>query len=234
MAGHQLIDVLDEVKDDVKDGNKDFDLYRKLQEYHRLREDPRALKDGQAGWNLDKYKFTQMLLRSYKYRPDAPWYVFIEADTTLIWDNLRRFLDTKNPKERIYMGSPTYIGNLEFAHGGTGYVISQAAMEVAVGGHPELAEKYDKTVKDICCGDAMIGRVLLDEDIHLTRVWPLLNGEKPNTLLFAHNHWCQPVLSMHHLTAEEVAMVWNFEQERKSKGIKVCPFAHLSHYCRSC
>ena len=223
MAGHHLIDVLSEITDDVKDGNQDFELYRKLQEYHKLREDPRALKEGQTSWNLDKYKFTQMLLRSYRYRSDAPWYVFIEADTTIIWDNLRKYLDKMDPKKKLYFGSPTYIGNLEFAHGGTGYIISQAAMEVAVGGHKELASKYDKTVKDVCCGDAMIGRVLLDEDIHLTRTWPMLNGEKPNTLMFAKNHWCQPVLSMHHLTAQEVAMVWNFEQERKAKGIKVSP-----------
>ena len=220
MAEHHLIDTLDEVADDIKKDNNDFDLYRTLQTYHKLREDPRPLKDGPNGWNLDKYKFLHMLLKTYRYRPDAPWYVFIEADTALIWDNLRTYLDRHDPKKASYFGSPTYL-DIEFAHGGTGYIISQKAMQMAVGNHPDIATKYDKTVHDICCGDAMIGRVLLDEDIKLTKAWPLMNGEKPVTLPFSPRIWCQPVITMHHLTAQEVSQVWSFEQERKSKGIKV-------------
>ena len=222
MAGHHLIDTLDEVAEDVKIGNGDFDLYRTLQTYHKLREDPRGLKIGTNGWNLDKYKFLHMLLKTYRYRPDAPWYVFVEADTTLIWDNLRLFLNKFDPKKPYYIGSPTYL-DIEFAHGGTGYIISQEAMQVAVGKHQDIAEKYDKNVQSICCGDAMIARVLLDENIHLTKAWPILNGEKPLTLPFGWQHWCQPVVSMHHLTAQEVSQVWNFEQERRAQGITVRP-----------
>ncbi|MCJ1234400.1 hypothetical protein MMC14_002361 [Varicellaria rhodocarpa] len=218
IAGHHLIDTLDEVAEDVKTGNDDFDLYRTLQTYYKLREDPRGLKVGTNGWNLDKYKFLHMLLKTYRYRPDAPWYVFVEADTTLIWDNLRTFLNKFDSKKPYYIGSPTYL-DIEFAHGGTGYIISQKAMQVAVGKHQDIAQKYDKNVQSICCGDAMIGRVLLDEDIKLTKAWPILNGEKPLTLPFGRNHWCQPVVSMHHLTAQEVSQVWNFEQERRAKGI---------------
>ena len=220
MAGHHLIDSLDEVAEEIKTNNDDFNLYRTLQTYHDLREDPRPLKSGPNGWNLDKYKFLHMLLKTYRYRPDAPWYVFIEADTALIWDNLRTFLDKLDPKTPYYIGSPTYL-DIEFAHGGTGYIISREAMEVAVGKHPDIATKYDKSVHGICCGDAMIGRVLLDEKIKLSRAWPMMNGEKPSTLPFGTNQWCQPVMTMHHLTAQEVSQVWNFEQERKTQGITV-------------
>ena len=220
MAEHHLIDSLDEVKEDVKENNNDFDLYRTLQTYHKLREDPRPLKDGPNGWNLDKYKFLHILLKTYRYRPNAPWYVFIEADTALIWDNLRSYLDRFDSQKATYFGSPTYL-DIEFAHGGTGYIISQKAMQMAVGNHPDIAIKYDKTVHDICCGDAMIGRVLLDEDIKLTKAWPLMNGEKPITLPFSPKTWCQPVITMHHLTAQEVSQVWTFQQDRKSRGIKV-------------
>ncbi|KAL9104070.1 MAG: hypothetical protein Q9187_008945 [Circinaria calcarea] len=220
MAGHHLIDSLDEVSEDIKANNDNFNLYRTLQTYHDLGEDPRQLKNGLNGWNLDKYKFLHILLKVYRYRPDAPWYVFIEADTALIWDNLRVFLNKLDPKKPYYIGSPTYL-DIEFAHGGTGYIISQQAMEVAVGKHPDIATKYDKAVHDICCGDRMIGRVLLDEEIKLSKAWPMMNGEKPSTLPFGANQWCQPVMTMHHLTAQEVSQVWNFEQERKAKGITV-------------
>lgn len=221
MAGHHLIDTLGDVADDIKKDNKDFDLYRLLQEYHRLGEDPRQLREGTNGWNLDKYKFIHMLLKTYKYRPDVPWYFFIEADSAVIWDNLRTLLNKYDPRKPYYLGSPTYL-DIEFAHGGTGYIISQAAMEAAVGKHLDIAEKYDKDVRDICCGDRMIGRVLLDEKIGLSKAWPMLNGEKPLTIPFSSTHWCQPVITMHHLNAQEVSQVWNFEQGRKASGVTVC------------
>lgn len=220
VAGHEVHDSLDEIAEEIMKDNSDFDLYRQLQEYHRLHEDPRPLKAGANGWNLDKYKFIHMLLKTYKYRSDVPWYVFIEADTALIWDNLRTFLDKYDPTKPYYIGSPTYL-DIEFAHGGTGYVISGAAMKTAVGKHLDIDQKYDKEVHGICCGDAMIGRVLLDEQIKLTKAWPIFNGEKPLTLPFSKSHWCQPVITMHHLTAQEVSQVWNFERDRKAKGITV-------------
>ena len=51
-----LIDTLADIPKQIKEGNGDFDLYRKMQTYHELNEDPRPLKEGMAGWNLDKYK----------------------------------------------------------------------------------------------------------------------------------------------------------------------------------
>ncbi|MCJ1379529.1 hypothetical protein MMC17_002630 [Xylographa soralifera] len=234
MAGHKVIDTLDEVADDIKKDNGDFDLYRLLQEYHKLHEDPRPLKEGSNGWNLDKYKFVHMLLKTYKYRPNVPWYVFIEADTGVIWDNMRTFLNKYDPQRPYYFGSPTYL-DIEFAHGGTGYIISQAAMAAAVGKHLDIATKYDKDVQGICCGDRMIGRILLDENIKLTKAWPMLNGEKPITLPFSKRHWCQPVITMHHMTAQEVSEVWNFEQERKAQGITT-PLLFMevfSHFVKS-
>ena len=230
MAGQHLIDSLDQVSEDIMQDNADFDLYRQLQQYKKLREDPRELKDGGNGWNLDKYKFLHMLLKTYRAKPNALWYVFIEADTALIWENLVEFLHKRDPKKPHYFGSPTYL-NIEFAHGGSGYFISQAAMKKAVGEHPEIADKYDKKVSEICCGDAMVAQVLLDVDITLTKSWPHINGEKPSTLPYGENHWCQPVITMHHLTAQEVSAVWNFEQERKAKGIKA---SLLTIYCTHC
>lgn len=222
VAGHYVHDSLDEIAEEIMKDNSDFDLYKQLQEYYRLHEDPRSLKVGSNGWNLDKYKFIHMLRKSYKYHPDVPWYVFIEADTTLIWDNLRTLLDKYDPKQPFYIGSPTYL-DIEFAHGGTGYVISGAAMKKAVGDHMDIDKKYDKDVHGICCGDAMIARVLIDQDIKLTKAWPMFNGEKPLTFPFSKTHWCQPIITMHHLTAQEVSQVWNFDRQRKAKGIKVRP-----------
>ena len=220
IAEHKLIDTLDEISDEVKKDNDDFKLYEQLKTYRQLHEDPRSLKLGGSGWNLDKYKFLPMLLKTWRYRKDAKWYVFVEADTMVDWTNMRTFLDKLKPTTPYYIGSPTYL-DIEFAHGGTGYIISQAAMAKGVGEHPDISKKYDKDVHGICCGDRMIARVMLDQDIKLTKAWPMLNGEKPITLPYGDNQWCQPVLTMHHMTAQEVSQVWSYQQERRKQGIKV-------------
>jgi hypothetical protein len=220
MAEHHLIDVLDQIGEDVRRDNQDFKLYETLKSFEHLGQDPRTLKDGGNGWNLDKYKFLPMLVKTWEYRKDAKWYVFIEADSAVNWKNMRTFLDKLDAKKSFYIGSPTYL-DIQFAHGGTGYVISGTAMKKAVGGHLDIQQKYDSKVHDICCGDRMISRVLLDEGIKLTIAWPMFNGEKPITLPFGESHWCQPVLTMHHMTAQEVSKVWNFEQKRKQAGNNV-------------
>ena len=81
MAGYEIYDVLEDLDPEFVEENEDFDLYRELQEFYREHQDPRDLKHGANGWNLDKYKFVPMMDRTWKYRQDAKWYVFIEADT---------------------------------------------------------------------------------------------------------------------------------------------------------
>ena len=225
MGEYHLIDTLDTISDSVKKDNGDFDLYKYLKDYERIGQDPRGLKDSFSGWNLDKYKFLPMLSKTWKHRQDAKWYVFVEADTGMNWDNIRTFLDKLNPEKAQYIGSPTYL-DIEFAHGGTGYIISGAAMRKAVGGHPDIQEKYDSMVHGICCGDRMPAAVLLDEQIKLTKAWPMLNGEQPFSVPYTDQHWCAPILTMHHMTAQEISQVWNFEQERKAQGnhVSLSPF----------
>jgi hypothetical protein len=54
---------------------------------------------------------------------------------------------------------------------------------------------------------------LFRENIKLHHVWPMINGEKPKTLPFGPSHWCQPVVTMHHMGPDELTDVWKFEQE---------------------
>lgn len=44
--------------------------------------------------------------------------------------------------------------------------------------------------------------------------WPTINGEKPHSLPYARNQWCQPLVTMHHASAEEVSEIYAFEKER--------------------
>lgn len=44
--------------------------------------------------------------------------------------------------------------------------------------------------------------------------WPTINGEKPATLPFGPSHWCHPIVTMHHMNAEEINTFWDFEKRR--------------------
>ena len=223
IAGHRVIDALDDVADSIKNRNGDFDLYRQLQEYRSVNGDPRDLvkNEGQNAWTLDKYKFLHMLVKAFKEKPDMPWYVFIEADTALIWTNLVQFLRGLDATEPHYIGSPSYLGDLEFGHGGSGFIVSGMTVRKLISMNPNIAAKYDDVMDQHCCGDGVFALALRDIDVKLSKAWPMMNGEKPISIPFNREHWCRPVITMHHLSAEETSQVWSLEQERKKKGIKV-------------
>ncbi|RJE20416.1 Fringe [Aspergillus sclerotialis] len=112
-----------------------------------------------------------MVERAYKMNPTVEWFVFLEADTCIVWDN--EHFDSNIP---LYMGSPSPGRRLLdgqttwFAYGGTGIVVSSAAVETIVTREvgeygefvqPSRTERYETDVKGDCCGDSVLGWVLL-------------------------------------------------------------------------
>lgn len=169
IAGHHVHDSLNTVLDEARDGNADFDLYRQ-QKACTIDQDMCARSvDGpqDAGWNLDKYKNIHMAEKTYRMRPGYDWYVFIDADTYVSWPNLVQTLHRLDPTKERYLGSPTLIGNTPFAHGGSGYVVSGAAMKEFVWKNPGVANSFDVRITTECCGDYMFA-VALNETIGVT------------------------------------------------------------------
>ena len=229
---YKIHDVLEKVNDTIKDSDH-FELYRAQKEYQKANQDIHGLKDDlsgslhEHGWTLDKYKFLHMLIDTYHMRPDKKWYVFVETDTYVVWSNLLQWIDKHlDATKSLYLGSPAALGSQIFAHGGSGYILSGVAMHDFIGRNPGMVEEFDATVKDSCCGDAHLAKFLEEKgNIKVTAVWPMINGEKPNTLPFGPQHWCQPVMTMHHMTPEEVSTFWQYEQQRPN--IAVCGFCLL-------
>lgn len=224
---YKIYDVLDKVNDTIKESDH-FELYRAQKEYQKDHLDIHGLKDDlsgslhEHGWTLDKYKFLHMLIDTYHMRSDKKWYVFIETDTYVVWSNLLQWIDQHlDASKALYLGSPAALGSQVFAHGGSGYILSGVAMHDFIGRNPEMVEEFDATVKDSCCGDAHLAKFLEEKgNIKVKGVWPMINGEKPNTLPFGTQHWCHPVMTMHHMTPEEVSTFWQYEQQRPN--IAVC------------
>lgn len=169
-----------------------------------------------GAWDLDKYKFLHMLVRTWEMRPYQQWYFFAEADTYIVWSNLVQWIRDKAPRDgQLYGGNVAMYGDFRFAHGGTGYIISGELLKKVVEADSDLGSVYDDDIENICCGDILVGKVLDAVDVTLRNYWPMFNGDKPNTMAFVHRHWCQPVLTMHHVNSEEVNSIWHYEQSRR-------------------
>ncbi|KAG6148041.1 hypothetical protein E4U46_000078 [Claviceps purpurea] len=216
MGGYQIFDSLDTVIDEVKHTNKDFELYLRQKECPVDQgECNKHFDTAQQGWNLDKYKNIHMAEKAYRMRPDYDWYLFVDADTYVVYPTMMEWLKNLDPQKPHYIGSVAYLGQLPFGHGGSGYLVSQAAMHAMFHGKENVANKYDEPVQHVCCGDAMWSKALKDETgIEVVNAWPIINGEKPHTIPYDDNEWCQPITTMHHVSAEEISELYAFEKER--------------------
>lgn len=214
---YHVHDVLDRVNETVKKAHKEFELYEAQQRCPVSQADCTA--DMSGGWDLDKYKFLNMIERTWEKRPDMAWYVFAEADTYVVWSNLVQWLRERAPDGDAYVGSVALLNGFPFAHGGSGYVISGSLMRNMVSNITDLAAKYDERAGKECCGDLLISMAADEAGTKVLQAHPMFNGEKPNTLPYGSGHWCEPLLTMHHVNSEEVSAIWQYEQTRKNKTV---------------
>lgn len=162
MAGYTILDSLDTVLPEVKLKNKDFDLY-----FRQLKcptDQGSCNKDhaGEEAWGLDKYDNVHMA-KTYAMRPGYDWYLFVDADTYVVWPTLMPWLDMLDPSDAHYIGSVAYMGSFPFGHGGSGYLVSQAAMSKLFKGRTGVANRWDERATHECCGDYVFSLALKTE-----------------------------------------------------------------------
>ncbi|KAL1964133.1 hypothetical protein VTN77DRAFT_7221 [Rasamsonia byssochlamydoides] len=221
LGPYRVYDVLDNVTEDIKNG-PEFDYYRTLQDYQKSGQDVRTLCETSrdAAWKLDRFKFIHMLKKTWTMRPHHDWYAFVEDDTYLMWTNLMLWLERLDPSEPLYLGSQTYFNNEAFAHGGSGIILSRETMSRVLDEDPDITARYDRIVQNEIYGDYTLMKALQEKGISLGLYKPMLQGEKQNTLRFGpgrylgERYWCQPLITMHHVTPVDVDSIWRFEQQR--------------------
>jgi hypothetical protein len=165
VAGVHIRDSLDGVLDSVKTTHQDFALYnaqRRCHDGHVSQGACTRFRDtGKEGWNLDKYKNIHIAEKVYNINPGYDWHVVIDADSYLFWTTLVEFLSRLDSSKTLLMGSRIFGANdLAFAHGGSGYIVSRAALDELVGRNPGIGNKYDHEVSGECCGDLMFAKAL--------------------------------------------------------------------------
>lgn len=217
---YQLHDVLAAIPRDYRLHNHDFETYFMQ---HRWREKRLHLSDipnHHGGWKLDKYKFLPMMDLALRARPGKQWYLFIETDTYVDWENLFFWISHFDADQPLYMGSPVWPKNkVVFAHGGSGFVLSHKALEKLAKAtdtaNGSLAASMGIDLAQECCGDEMLANVLHKLGIKLRGYWPMFNGEKPTTVGFGEEQWCEPMITLHHLNQADLKRFYLWQQNFK-------------------
>lgn len=215
--GFDIADALAHLRPEYRFNNPDFDVYDYIQSVNLTTD------KSPDGWRLDKYKFLPMMEWTSYLRPQSQWYVFLELDTYVNYDNLYRFLSNFNPRTAYYFGSPVWPKKKAiFAHGGSGFVLSRAALDkiMALGRmfgenkHFPGTHFFGVDVQKQCCGDEILAQVLKKSGVSLRGYWPMFNGEKPITMRFDNEQWCEAIMTMHHLNEEDFTSLSQWEKAR--------------------
>jgi len=231
--GLPIVDALANLRPEYKYQNPDFEIYDRIQAENGTVEVQEGKTD--EGWRLDKYKFLPMMELAAHYRPESSWYIFVELDTYVNWDNMYRFLTRFDPLRPHYFGSPVWPRKTPtFAHGGSGFVISRGAMNKLVARGRMFAENHDfpgthlfgKQVSKVCCGDEVLGQVLKECGVPLRGYWPMFNGEAPSTIRFNWEHWCEAIITLHHVQNDAHESLKTWESKRENPAIPLT-FAEL-------
>ncbi|KAF2096810.1 hypothetical protein NA57DRAFT_78402 [Rhizodiscina lignyota] len=224
VQGYHIYDALANLKESEWVDNPDYDVYKQNK---AAKDNGESLSRSSEGWKLDKYKFLPMMDMTWEMRSQKDWFVFIEADSYVFWDNLFRWLGHLDPEKALYMGSPIWRvtpPEPTFAHGGSGIVVSRAGLKKLVRPRDYNCDvagctQYGFDFRDKCCGDAVLSDVFDARGISLKGYWPMINGEKPATVRYGKDEqWCEPIIIMHHVNETDQMELTDWEIRRPSSN----------------
>ena len=120
---YHLYDSLDNVSATVVESNVDFKFYQKQSQVWRDEHSISAVKGAKnpekptdlAAWTLDKYKNIHIVEKTWAAKPGMDWYLFIDADTYVLWPNMLKWLAGMDPNKKFYSGSEVSISGTRFA-----------------------------------------------------------------------------------------------------------------------
>ncbi|KAI3317844.1 glycosyltransferase family 31 protein [Xylariaceae sp. AK1471] len=241
IEGHHIFDVLDRIHDAIRMTVPELWLYNKLRasgreglEYQTsFGSGPGGALDN-PGWKLDKWKFLPMVDRALQYKPDAKWFIFVEPDTYMIWQNMLMYLSEFDPSKPYYLGRHMYIGSVLFAHGGSGFMISNPAMKMVTSYWKEHQSWFDEYTAKEWAGDMILGKAMENVGITLFSASPHIQGDSLTSVDWTINKldkppWCYAPLTFHHMAKQEFHLLWQFEKEwlQYNKGTAILRFRDI-------
>ncbi|EDU49698.1 glycosyltransferase family 31 protein [Pyrenophora tritici-repentis] len=210
--GHKVYNALESISEEAKIKHDEF------KEYQLMQADPEHKPDPKKTKALEKWKFLPMVYKAYHLNPHIKFAVFIEADTSLSWSNLLQWINRLDYRIPYYSGAPSFISSVQLAQRGPGIMLSQGALRRFAKSYDELyMTKWEKNVGEECCGDLMLAKALGDAHVEFYASWPLLQGERPETLDYSKKQWCVPAISWHGISGDELVRQWGIERKWISK-----------------
>ncbi|KAI1365538.1 glycosyltransferase family 31 protein [Xylaria arbuscula] len=223
--GHHVVDVLDRVAGNIRMNVPEFWLYNRLRasgreqlEYKTLFGSGPAGALDNPGWKLDKWKFLPMVSRALEHRPNAKWFVFIEPDTYLLWQNMLSYLSEFDATKPYYLGKYMWIGKVLFGHGGSGFMISNPAMRMVSKHWTENQDWFDEYTAKEWAGDMILGKAMENIGVHLVSASPHVQIDSLSTVQWTNNRhdkpdWCYSSVTFHHMTSPDISSLWKFEND---------------------
>ena len=234
-GGWKTVDVLADLPAKTYMTEEDYTIYETQKNATR---DKKELHQGHEGWKIDKYKFLPQVERAIQHNPNAEWYVFLESDTYLFWDNIFRLLDKHDSSLPYYFGSPAPGRNNRpdqnseeeeqtwFAYGGSGFILSTAAAHrlvdrprngLGVKG-ARLTTEYQELIRNDCCGDSVLGYALHDKaGVEVSGLWPMFNPHRLEDVPFGKDYWCEPVISLHKTDPGPMKDLWIWDNGQRQQ-----------------
>ncbi|KAL4912994.1 hypothetical protein BDW62DRAFT_214591 [Aspergillus aurantiobrunneus] len=217
----------------------DFNLYTRVQTHgrnaltqHDLSDDPSTpFGKTNPGWKLDKWKFVPMIQHTFALfadRPNLDWFVFMEADTYIVWSSLLAWLQKLDARKPYYLGNQMQIADVLFAHGGSGFVLSRPAISRAADLVAAQRDHWYWVTEREWAGDCVLGILLRDAGVNLHWSWPMLQIAPPKEVdhfsaNYGHNAWCYPAVTFHHLRPNEIAEIEAAEKSLARRGGRAGP-----------
>lgn len=238
IGSYHLYGALETIAPEVQQQNSAFEFYRKQQEVWHTNGNVSTVMDMRspdspndlAAWTLDKYKNMHILEKTWELAPGKEWYILIDADTYLIWSNILRWVPSLDSSKKVYFGSRIYLSNVAFAHGGSGTIFPKSLMYDFVVTHKGTAARWDPELHTSCCGDFMLGKALKEYENELVSIRPEMSGQKPSTIPFVSEYWCQPIFTLHHFSKPEMKEMGAYERGRGHRSVRIRVIPNFKHH----
>lgn len=199
------------------------------------------------GWVDDAHKNLPGFKVLYDTYPDADWFIMIDDDTFVFFDNLKKYLSNFNSDQEYYIGSPNEFKGCDgvsefgkgplFAQGGAGIVLSRAAVKKMMLIVDDCILKY----QDCWAGDIRTGLCLRDAGISIDQScgskFRLRKScaahrffvDPPEGEVFFDDACTEP-LTFHHLNQVQIKNMYEFEMKHRNNRVNVNMELIAHHY----
>lgn len=160
-----------------------------------------------------------MIAHAAAHHAGKKWYIYMEDDNFFFWHSLYTWLGANfSPSDPLLLGSPAAKLGEDFAHGGSGFMISGAALQQTFGSDPDLALKHESYAAAHCCGDQVLTHVLASKGVQRYRGYDHtsfagLQALETWKMAFGQWNWCSPLFNVHKAHQADISRLYEFEKK---------------------